>query len=150
MELVKTAKNPIIRPVDIKPSRPDFEVICAFNAGVAQYEGEVLLLIRVAERPVNTKSNYYLSPIYDEESKNLVIKEFDKRRNDFDFSDPRVIITPEGTYLTSISHLRIARSCDRINFEVDERPALFAENMYEQYGIEDPRITLIDGVYYIN
>lgn len=50
-------KNPIIKPQGVKPSRPDFEVICAFNAGVAKLGDEVILLLRIAERPINGNKN---------------------------------------------------------------------------------------------
>src|SRR5258707_1076017 len=43
--------NPLITPRDVRPSHPDWEVVCAFNAGVARVGDEVVLLLRVAERP---------------------------------------------------------------------------------------------------
>jgi predicted GH43/DUF377 family glycosyl hydrolase len=39
--------NPIITPSDVKPSRPNFEVVCVFNCGVIRFQGDVLLLLRV-------------------------------------------------------------------------------------------------------
>ena len=48
---IREESNPLITPEMVKPSRGDFEVVCAFNAGVAEYEGEILLLLRVAEKP---------------------------------------------------------------------------------------------------
>jgi predicted GH43/DUF377 family glycosyl hydrolase len=142
-------KNPIIGPKDVKPSRPDFEVICAFNAGVTKLGSEIILLLRVAERPINNDPNLYLSPVFNYRSEELVIKEFSKNTPDCDFSDSRWIKNSNVNYLTSISHLRIARSTDGLHFVIDEHPALFPANVYEEYGIEDARITLIDGTYYI-
>ena len=52
MAIVRASENPIIRPEDVEPSREDFEVIGVFNAGVARYGDEVILLLRVAERPM--------------------------------------------------------------------------------------------------
>jgi beta-1,2-mannobiose phosphorylase / 1,2-beta-oligomannan phosphorylase len=46
--------------------------------------------------------------------------------------------------------LRVARSTDGIRFEVESAPALFPATPYESFGIEDPRITLIDATYWIN
>ena len=40
--------NPLITPADVKPSRDDFEVMCAFNAGATRYNGQTVLLVRVA------------------------------------------------------------------------------------------------------
>lgn len=52
-------------------------------------------------------------------------------------------------YLAQISHLRVARSRDGIHFTVDDRPAIAPGLEIEEYGVEDPRATLIDGVWYI-
>ena len=41
----------LLRPADLKPSRDDFEVVGVFNPGAIVAEGEVILLVRVAERP---------------------------------------------------------------------------------------------------
>lgn len=150
MSVYRSPLNPIIKPEDVKPSRPDFEVICAFNAGCARYGDEIILLLRVAERPINNNHDVYLSPVYNVEKGTLSIIEFDKKDNTIDFSDSRVIKTYDGTFLTSISHLRAARSKDGLYFNIDENPALFPSNLYEMYGIEDPRITQMGDTYYIN
>jgi predicted GH43/DUF377 family glycosyl hydrolase len=52
-------------------------------------------------------------------------------------------------YLAQMSHLRLARSRDGITFTIDEIPAISPHRDIEEYGIEDPRITLIDGLFYI-
>ena len=79
----------------------------------------------------------------------LCIREFERSDPRFTFTDPRVIGTPERVFLTTISHLRIARSKDGRHFTVDPKPALFPDRESESYGLEDPRITEIDGIYYI-
>ena len=52
--------------------------------------------------------------------------------------------------MTSLSHLRIARSKDGIHFEIDEHPAILPLAEEESWGMEDPRITKIGDKYYIN
>jgi predicted GH43/DUF377 family glycosyl hydrolase len=141
--------NPIIMPRDVKPSRPDYEVIGVFNAGVARYKDEVILLLRVAEQPISTHPDVVLAGVYDAAQDEIVLKEFSKDSPENDFSDPRLIVTPAGTYLTSISHLRLARSTDGIRFQVEDAPVIIPADDYEAFGIEDPRISLIDGTYYI-
>jgi predicted GH43/DUF377 family glycosyl hydrolase len=49
-----------------------------------------------------------------------------------------------------MSHFRLARSSNGIDFQIDEKPCMEPSNVYEMYGIEDPRITLIGDTYYIN
>ena len=77
-----------------------------------------------------------------------------------DMSDPRSIqvtkppakpgARPEvRDYLTQISHLRVARSTDGAHFAVDRLPAVTPSDSFEEYGCEDPRATLIDGVWHI-
>ena len=51
MALQRLRENPLITPADVPPSRPDYEVVGAFNPGAIKYKDEILLLLRVAERP---------------------------------------------------------------------------------------------------
>jgi len=150
VKVFRSPNNPIIKPEDIKPSRDDFEVIGVFNAGVARFGNEVVLLLRVAERPISNHPNITLTAVYDVSKDKIVMKEFSKGDPENDFSDPRLIITPSRTYLTSISHLRQARSKDGIGFEIEDSPSIMPANDYETFGLEDPRISLVDGTYYIN
>jgi predicted GH43/DUF377 family glycosyl hydrolase len=132
----------------VPPSRTDLEVIGAFNPAVTRLDGDVILLLRVAEA-LPASPGEVSAPIYNADSQQLEVKTW-RRSNHVDASDPRVIIAQGRTWLTSISHLRIARSADGIHFDVDPAPALFPETPYEAFGIEDPRSTLIDGTYWIN
>lgn len=53
MKIYRYEQNPLITPADVKPYHDDFEVIGAFNAGIASYNGEILMFLRVAERPIS-------------------------------------------------------------------------------------------------
>jgi beta-1,2-mannobiose phosphorylase / 1,2-beta-oligomannan phosphorylase len=147
----RSSHNPLIVPGDIQPSRPDFEVIGTFNAGVTTLNGEVILLIRVAERPIAQETGYTLCP-YLSENDELVLGRIKQGDPDYDLSDSRQIYNLRtGQFLlTSISHLRLARSSDGVNFVVEDRPWLRAQPPHENYGVEDPRITRIGDVYYVN
>lgn len=52
-------------------------------------------------------------------------------------------------YLAQISHLRVARSRDGVHFTIDPEVAIGPEHDLEEYGVEDPRITFIDGLFHI-
>ena len=147
------SNNPILTPDDIKPSRSDFEVIGAFNAGVAIFKDETILLLRVAERPKVTQPGRVSIPTFDPVSETLKVANLDILDHpEYDFSDPRTVNFKGKThtaYLTSLSHFRIARSRDGIHFSVDDVPFMVPANEYEAFGIEDPRISEIDGKYYI-
>ncbi|MHC4743705.1 MAG: glycoside hydrolase family 130 protein, partial [Planctomycetota bacterium] len=150
MEAYRCPHNPIITPGDIIPSQKGYEVIGAFNPAVARLGDEIILLLRVAEKPISRHPEIVHAAVYDIERQRIVFKDFTTDDPANDFSDSRLIVSPEGTYLTSISHLRIARSTDGINFQIDQEPALTPAKDYETFGIEDPRISLIDGTYYID
>lgn len=147
--MARSKQNPIISLDDVTPSMDGFEVIGVFNAGVARFRDEIILLLRVAERPMNDREDVELAAVYDVSQQRTVLREFAKADPEHDFSDLRLIETPEGTFLTSISHLRVARSRDGLNFDVDRNPALAPSDEYETFGIEDPRITQIGETYYV-
>ena len=109
MEAYRCPHNPIITPGDIIPSQKGFEVIGVFNPGVARLGDEIILLLRVAEKPISRHPEIVHAAIYDLERQRIVFKDFLTDDPANDFSDSRLIVTPEGTYLTSISHIRIAR-----------------------------------------
>ncbi|HOY60366.1 MAG TPA: glycosidase, partial [Verrucomicrobiota bacterium] len=83
----------------MRSSREDFEVIGVFNAGVARHRDEVILLLRVAERPRGGGGDPVLSPIYDVQRGEIVIRPFARDDPDNDFSDPRLVLRPGETYL---------------------------------------------------
>jgi len=142
--------NPVITTSDVPPSRPDFKVLGVLNPGVARLGDETILLLRVAEQPAFEDASVCSSPIYDVASGETRILAFHRSDPGLDVSDPRVIRTKSRNYLTSMSHLRLARSLDGYRFAVDAHPFLAPENEYETFGIEDARITRIDDTYYIN
>lgn len=142
------ANNPIITPAQIMPSRDDFEVIGAFNAGVIEYHKEIIMLLRVAERPIQTSKDAYLVPVYSVETESIIVENY--KINYDEIKDIRVIQTDSGAKTTSISHFRVARSRDGENFIVSQHPAILPSNKYEALGIEDARITYINDKYYIN
>ena len=151
MAIVRFDDNPLIRPADVKPSRDDFEVVCAFNAGATRFGDEILLLLRVAERP-SPAPGEIVAPILDPDdpSRGITILRVKETDPDFEAIDSRVFSYRNRPYLTSISHLRLARSKDGRNFTIEQTPALFPELPSEEYGVEDPRITRIGDEYYIN
>jgi predicted GH43/DUF377 family glycosyl hydrolase len=146
MKIVRYPENPLIAPKDVPPSEPGLEVICAFNAGAIRFHDETILLLRVAER-ATCDADTVRVPIFN--GSKLEIREFDRHDPKIDFRDPRVIFTPHQIFLTSISHLRIARSRDGRKFAIDPRPALFPDRASEAFGLEDPRITRIGDDFFI-
>lgn len=145
----RASENPIITPAMVLPSRPDFEVLGVFNPAVARHDGQVVLLLRVAEAPRKMSSALAAAPIFNAETGRIEIKRWQVTEKGPDVSDPRLVVDNGRTWLTSMSHLRVARSTDGIHFDVEGLPALSAATVYESFGIEDPRITQLDGTYWI-
>ncbi|PLR32310.1 glycosidase [Chimaeribacter arupi] len=155
MKIVRSPANPLITPRDVTPSRPGMKVECVFNAGVTRWGDEIILLLRVAESVISADPDELIVPLLVKEDGTWRprTKTFHRHDPRYDFSDPRAITRkadPSDVYLTSLSHLRLARSRDGVEFTLDDAPFIFPDNEYEQFGCEDARITLIDGRYYIN
>ena len=148
--LERHPENPLIIPRHVVPSRPDFRVMGAFNAAACRVGDETLLLLRIAEKPHDTDATIMMCPHY--VNGEMVVERVPIDHNDWDTSDPRKVIhRPTGRlYLTSISHLRLARSQDGVHFTVEQAPWLLPQTAYEAFGIEDARITAIDGQYVVN
>jgi predicted GH43/DUF377 family glycosyl hydrolase len=145
----RAPENPILTPSMIRPSRPDFEVVGVFNPGVTRHGHDVLLLVRVAEAPLRS-GDEAAAPYFDAVRGRVEVQRWKADTEGLDTSDPRVIVADGRTWLTSLSHLRVARSVDGIHFEVEPLPALAPATELESWGIEDARITLLDGTYWIN
>jgi predicted GH43/DUF377 family glycosyl hydrolase len=141
--------NPLITPADVKPSRDDFEVMCAFNAGATRYNGQTVLLVRVAERP-RPRTGHVATAVLDPDSGRIEPLYVRRDDPDLDMSDPRVFAYKGVVYLTSISHLRLATGADGRHFSIGDRPVLAPATEYETYGVEDARITRLGDWYYVN
>jgi predicted GH43/DUF377 family glycosyl hydrolase len=173
----RLAQNPLLTPADVPPVHPGWTVVCAFNAGAIKFGGETLLLLRVAERPARPDphpgdqeidlsgdapvlkpvdravraTDYIAVPMLDDGPERRVVVRYIRRNTPgMDDSDSRLVRKGTQTFLTSISSFRLARSRDGGAFTVDKDAALRPTEPLERYGIEDPRITPIDDVYYIN
>ncbi len=150
MEVNRFEQNPIITPGDVVPSRSDYEVVGAFNAGVIKFANQTLLLLRVAERPKGMSLENEVAPILNPDTGEIEYLTVPHGDPDLEILDTRAFLYKAKLYLTSISHLRIARSDNGVDFTVDREPAVFPETRYETFGLEDPRITQIGETYYIS
>jgi len=147
----RCSSNPVVKPADVTPSLEGYQVVGAFNPAATVFNDQVILLLRVAENCIPVEGKYRV-PIYDfsDGIGKPAIKEFDASDPDASLKDTRGVVYKGKDYLSSMSHIRAARSSDGINFTVDKTPFIFPKSLEEEYGVEDPRITCIDGKYYIN
>lgn len=146
-QLRRLSDQPILKTSDVTPSIANFDVLGAFNPAACLFNDEILLLLRVAEAP-KAEAGFIVIPLIEEQDgvPSLIIRRFPEPTEPY---DPRVISLDGKVYLTSLSHLRLARSKDGIHFKIDDKPFLFPARMDESFGIEDARITFLDGKYWI-
>ena len=129
------------------PSRDDFEVVGVFNPGAVKAVDEVILLARVAERPREHRQGFFGLPRWDTDSRLVIDWVY---ADDYETVDPRVVKRKADglVRLTFTSHLRVVRCGEgravREITDIKFCPALEVE----EYGVEDPRITPINGRYY--
>ncbi|NUQ25569.1 MAG: glycosidase [Saprospiraceae bacterium] len=147
--VTRFTENPILTKNDIKPSRHDWVVECVLNPGVFRFEDKTWLLLRVAERPVQ-KEGMVSFPVMNGEG-HFNILEFEKGDSDLDLSDSRMVGYKGKTYLSTISHLRLVCSDDGVHFyePADFPTQIFGRGMLETFGIEDCRVSHIEGAYYL-
>lgn len=138
----------LVRPEELAPSRDDLEVVGAFNPGVAEAGAEVVLMVRVAERPKERRPGQVGLPRW-KPREGLVV---DWIPDDaITYLDPRVVeFKATGRVrLTFISHLRVMRSPDGRSLDSLSAEHFSPQTIYEEFGVEDPRITRIGEHYYI-
>ncbi len=145
---MRYANNPILTPRDLAPSQESMKIECLLNPGVFRFDGKTWLLIRVAERPEQREGEISF-PLLDDANR-ITVMRVPSSSPELDLSDPRVISYKGSDYLTTMSHLRLMSSTDGVRFA--EEPGygpIFGSDAYESYGIEDCRVTLLEGTYYL-
>jgi len=141
------ARQILIRPADLSPSNDDFEVIGAFNPGAAPTADGVTLLVRVAERPRGPRPGSTGLPRW-QAGRRITVDWVDN--DELEIIDPRVVRGRNDglVRLTFTSHLKVLHVRDGVNL-VDDSAVFVPETPLEEFGVEDPRITPLDGRFYI-
>jgi beta-1,2-mannobiose phosphorylase / 1,2-beta-oligomannan phosphorylase len=141
-------ENPLLSPRSLHPSSSEMTIECLLNPGVFKFDNKVWMLLRVAERPIQ-KAGFVSLPVYNDNGE-IEILQFDKADPKLDFADPRVIQYNERDYLTTLSHLRLVCSEDGYTFTAPPGfTPLFGKGVLETYGIEDCRVTELEGIYHL-
>jgi predicted GH43/DUF377 family glycosyl hydrolase len=149
--LKRATQNPLITPDDVPPSAEGFHVLGAFNPGAIRFKDETLLLLRVAESCEQTDGLVRVPTyVFEDGNATPTVQVFKLDDPDVELKDTRGVKVNGMEYLSTMSHIRIARSSDGIHFTVDPKPFLAPTSARECFGIEDARVTQLDGRYYIN
>ena len=147
----RSPDNPVISPDQVKPSTEGYRVRGAFNPGAVRHGDEILLLLRVAEDCPASPDEIAVpkTEVKDGVGVPGILR---LRRDDpaVSLKDTRGVVYEGVDYLSTMSHIRLARSRDGVNFQVEDRPFLFPSTEAEVYGVEDARVTRFGESYYIN
>jgi len=137
----------LLAPCNLPASRPDFEVVGVFNPGAVRTDDEVVLLVRVAERPREQRPGFTGLPRWDA----LTGLTIDWVPNgELEQIDPRVVRRKvDGLVrLTFTSHLRVIRCGDGTAVREITDVVFRPQGELEEFGVEDPRITPLNGRFY--
>lgn len=148
MTLRRLSTRLLLRPEDVPPSRADFEVVGVFNPGAARAGEEVVLLVRVAERPRERRSGFTGLPRWGPTGGLMVDWVPDEELVPI---DPRVVRRKADglVRLTFTSHLRVVRCGEgRAVREITE-VTFCPQGEVEEFGVEDPRITPMGDGFYV-
>src|SRR5437867_12110790 len=139
----------LLRPSDLKPSQEDLQVIGIFNPGVVATDRGIVILARVAEQAVERRKGKTSLPRWDADSKRIVIDW--ENNNELAPVDIRVCRRKQDCLvrLTFISHLRVIHSRDGRSIDSIAGARFEPGNEYEEFGVEDPRITRIGDTFYL-
>jgi beta-1,2-mannobiose phosphorylase / 1,2-beta-oligomannan phosphorylase len=138
----------LLRPEDLQPSRDGFRIVGVFNPGAVRVDdGSVILLVRVAELPEEERPGYV--PLARWQANGELVTDW-VAEDELSHREARGVKLASGFWrLTSVSHIRVARSADGLSIDEISEPMLAPGTEMDEYGIEDPRITRIGDRYYV-
>ena len=145
---------------DIRPLQEDIkdetEIIGTFNPGMTTLlNGNILLMIRVAEAIKNYElDDYILTPRFEATKNKFIVDKYPIET--IKIKDPRLFELQQENRtttlrLTSISwFLPIEINPENLSIvKIHYDKKILPSRTIEEMGIEDPRITLIDNIYYM-
>jgi beta-1,2-mannobiose phosphorylase / 1,2-beta-oligomannan phosphorylase len=141
--------NCLLRPSDLRPTQENLDVEGVFNPGAVATENGVVLLVRVAENAKEKRPGWISLPRRDW-AKNTTRIEW-IREEEVVPRDQRLVYRKDNgaARLTFVSHLRVVHSRDGRNIDSISDVKMEGANEYEEFGVEDPRITQIGDTYWI-
>jgi len=137
----------LIGPEDLRPLHDHWDVIGVFNPGATMVGNEVVLLVRVAEQPRERRAGYTALPRWDSDLGPIVEWVKDEA---LEVIDPRMVRRKEDGLLrlTFLSHLRVIRSQEGRTVDNFQGTRFEPLASWEEFGVEDPRITRIGDTFY--
>lgn len=141
----------LLTPSMVPPSTPGMKVVGVFNPAAVDVGDQVYVLARVVEAPVEERPGRIGLPRWLPRGQGIEIDWLDAGQ--YIAIDTRAVeVAPDGFLrLTFTSHLRLFRFDREMKLLSPPEGELnfIPERESELYGVEDPRITVLDGWYYI-
>jgi len=135
----------------VRPSAAGYRVRGVSNPGAVRFGNEILLLLRIAENCPATEGEVAVPKVDFVDGRGvpgvLRVKTGDP---DVRLKDTRGFVYKGRDYLSTMSHIRLARSRDGVHFTVDDAPFLFPSSAEDIYGVEDARVVKMENRYYIS
>ena len=138
----------LVRPADVRPQFDGFEVIGTFNPAAIEFDQGVALLIRIVERPTETRDGFIALPYWDHDKGSVAIDW--RRLADVEVIDPRIVRLRSSGHLrlTFISWLLVAYSRDGLTIDRFGKVPFLPTTPYETFGVEDPRLARLRDRFY--
>ncbi len=138
----------LLRPSDIRPSQVGWDIVGVLNPAVALVGDELVMLARIAERPSEKRLGQTALPRWLCTGEVAIDWTDDVELQPI---DARVVAMKRtgARRLTSISHLQVLRREKEDDGRWIAVASLLPETEFEEFGIEDPRITKIGNTYWI-
>ena len=138
----------LMSPADVRPQFDGFEVIGTFNPAAIEFEQGVVLLIRIVERPMETRDGFIALPYWDHETGSIAVAW--RPLADVDVIDPRIVRIKSSGHLrlTFISWILVAYSRDGLTIDRFGNSPFLPTTPYETFGVEDPRLAKLRDRFY--
>jgi beta-1,2-mannobiose phosphorylase / 1,2-beta-oligomannan phosphorylase len=138
----------LVQPSDISPSQVGWEVVGVLNPAVTIVGDVLVMMARVAQRPLEQRVGLTPLPRWGDRGRVTVDWLADHALCEV---DARVVSMKENgdLRLTSVSHFQILRRSSTSTGPWMAFDVILPETSYEEFGIEDPRITKIADTYWI-
>ncbi len=155
MSVVEIEDKLLLRPSDFKPSFKNWKIEGVLNPGAERLpDGRIILYVRVAEsvNGASKKKGYVTCPVMSSEGQYKAQYQRVDKKDIIKKGLWGEMYLKDGTCrLPHISHFkRVILSKDGFNVDkIEQAPAFTGIPGEGDYGIEDPRITKIEGKYYM-
>jgi predicted GH43/DUF377 family glycosyl hydrolase len=142
----------LLEPEDVKPSFKGWQVSGVFNpGGVRLPNKKILLLARVAENSHQSEDPFMRCPVVVSSKQYRTLREKIHPKDVVGKDGNLIYLKNKTCRLKNFSHFRKVL-VDKTGFKVEkvfEKPSFHGTGEEGQYGVEDPRITLLEGKYHM-